>query len=214
MARRRSRVRRRAVHPDAVQAGVFRLPPVGRHPEFHELEGTFTLLLSKKTKTKTTSSEPLSCFNATTALHSRRRRRRSGRRPRLGRRCRPPADVPPSGPRNPNPESTNPPSERRGGGRRGSTSTHVNAEVPGGAVHRPARRQSSGRVLHGDGRGEDGHGEADHQEARGASEGPAVPRVDVRLEVGKRQTSSRRREKGRSGSGESSTWMTARGDWE
>lgn len=36
-------------------------------------------------------------------------------------------------------------------------------------------------MLHGDGRGKDPHGQLDHQEAFGASEGPAVPGMDVRL---------------------------------
>lgn len=64
--------------------------------------------------------------------------------------------------------------------------THVNAEVSGGAVHLPAWGQSSGGVLQGDGGGEDGHGEPDRHETSGASEGPTVSRVDVRLEVRRR----------------------------
>lgn len=62
--------------------------------------------------------------------------------------------------------------------------THVNAEVSGGAVHLPAWGQSSGGVLQGDGGGEDGHGEPDGHGTSGASEGPTVSRMDVRLEVG------------------------------
>lgn len=50
-------------------------------------------------------------------------------------------------------------------------------------MHLPAWRQSFGGVLQGDGSGEDGHGEPDHQETFGTFEGPAVSRVDVRLEV-------------------------------
>lgn len=60
--------------------------------------------------------------------------------------------------------------------------SYVDGEVSGGAVQRPAGGQRFGDVLEGEGRGQDPHGEPDHQEARGASEGPAVPRVDVGLQ--------------------------------
>lgn len=49
-------------------------------------------------------------------------------------------------------------------------------------MQRPAGRQDSWDVLQGEGGGEDPHGEADHQEARGASEGPAVSWMDVWLQ--------------------------------
>lgn len=60
--------------------------------------------------------------------------------------------------------------------------SYVDAEVSGGAAQRPAGCQDFGDVLQGEGIGEDPHGEADHQEAGGASEGPAVPWLDVRLQ--------------------------------
>lgn len=62
-------------------------------------------------------------------------------------------------------------------------SAYVDAEVPGGAEQRPARSQRLGDVLQRDGRQHDPHGETDHQEARGAFEGPAVSRIDVRLRI-------------------------------
>lgn len=60
--------------------------------------------------------------------------------------------------------------------------SYVDAEVSGGAAQSPARGQSFGDVLEGEGSGEDPHGEADHQEALGASEGPAVSWMDVWLQ--------------------------------
>lgn len=60
--------------------------------------------------------------------------------------------------------------------------SYVDAEVSRGAAQRPAWCQRSGDVLQGEGGGEDPHGEADHQESSGASEGPAVSWMDVRLQ--------------------------------
>lgn len=60
-------------------------------------------------------------------------------------------------------------------------STHVDAEVLGGAGDDPLGREGSGDVLQRDGRGADGAGEPDDGEALGAAEGPAVPGVDVWL---------------------------------
>lgn len=60
-------------------------------------------------------------------------------------------------------------------------STHVDAEVLGGAGDDPLGREGSGDVLQRDGRGADGAGEPDDGEALRAAEGPAVPGVDIWL---------------------------------
>lgn len=48
MTRKHSSVCRRPVYPDAVQTGVIWLSPVGRHLDFHELEGSVTDLLQEQ----------------------------------------------------------------------------------------------------------------------------------------------------------------------
>jgi len=60
--------------------------------------------------------------------------------------------------------------------------SYVDAELSRGAAKRPAGRQGFGDVLQGEDGGQNPHGEPDHQEACGASEGPAVPWMDVRLQ--------------------------------
>lgn len=60
---------------------------------------------------------------------------------------------------------------------------YIDTEVSGGTRQRPTWSQNFGDVFQGEGGGADPHGEADHQESSGTSEGPAVSRMDVWLQV-------------------------------
>lgn len=188
----RSRVCWRPVHSDAVQTGVLWVSPVGRHLDFHHLEGSVAHLLSQNTTfAPSAPSAFLKRHMFTGVLNHSRLRRRSGQRLRPGRSCRHPAAGLSPGSHHPNPGSKPRPlsvSNRKQAP--GAARTHVNAEVSGGAVHLPAWCQSFGGVLQGDGSREDGHGEPDYQVTAGTSEGPTVSRIHVRLEFRSRRVNS------------------------
>lgn len=71
-------------------------------------------------------------------------------------------------------------------------------------------------MLQAEGGGDDPHGEADHQEARRASEGPAVPWMDVWLQEKIQHQPSPGENWFSSGDFQNRrvTWITARGDCE
>lgn len=113
------------------------------------------------------------------------RRGRSAERLHPRRSCKCPAASPSPGSHHPDPENKNLFSIKKKLNSivlLAAALSYVDVEVSGGAAQCPAGCQDFGDVLQGEGGGEDPHGEADHQEAGGASEGPAVPWMDVRLQ--------------------------------